>query len=256
MTVNAPMPDFTSSSMNVEEVRIEKAYAKREKRDGRYSWFNPGHLFIVQERERRLLALLQRHGFAQLETKKILEIGCGTGFWLREFIKWGARPHNITGVELLPDRVADAKQLCPEEVTIQCGSAAQLAYPIATFDLILQSTAFTSILDFNMKQQIASEMVRVMKQDGLIVWYDYHINNPWNPDVRGVKKHEISRLFPHCRVRLQRITLAPPLVRFLAPHAWVICDLLTKIPLLCTHYLGVIQKGERSAHAVSPISPS
>jgi SAM-dependent methyltransferase len=191
-----------------------------------------------------------------LETKKILEIGCGTGFWLREFIKWGARPHNITGVELLPDRVAKAKQLSPEEVTVQCGSAAALAYPNAAFEVILQSTAFTSILDSDMKRRIASEMLRVMKQDGLILWYDYHVNNPWNPDVRGIKKHEIAQLFPHCRVRLQRITLAPPLVRFLAPHAWTVCELLTKIPLLCTHYLGAIQKGEPSAHAVSAISPS
>lgn len=240
--------------MNAEEARIHEVYAKRQTADPRYSWFSPGHLFLLQERERRLLVLLQHHGYADLASKKILEIGCGNGFWLGEFIKWGARPENITGVELLADRVARAKQVCPKAVTIECGSAAQLPYPSATFDLILQSTVFTSILNACMKQQIATEMLRVLKNDGLIVWYDFHINNPWNPDVRGVKKPEITRLFPHCQVRLQRVTLAPPLVRVLAPHAWVVCELLTKIPLLCTHYLGVIQKGASRAHTLSPIS--
>lgn len=94
-----------------------------------------------------------------------------------------------------------------------------------------------------MKQQIASEMLLVVKSDGLIVWYDYHVNNPWNPDVRGVKKKEIRRLFPDCRIELRRITLAPPLARWLAPRSWLLAQLLERIPILCTHYIGIIQKG-------------
>jgi SAM-dependent methyltransferase len=236
-----------------EEARIRAAYARRQS-GSRYSWFSPGHLFMMQERERRLLALLSRHGFASLDTKKILEIGCGTGYWLREFIKWGARPENVIGMDLLPDRVAEAKRLSPEALSVQCGSAASLPFPDATFDLVLQATVFTSILDSGMKQQIAFEMLRVLKGDGLILWYDYHADNPWNPDVRGVKKREIYRLFPGCRIELQRITLAPPLSRLLAPYSWLLCCLLERIRLLCTHYLGVIQKGGSDAGAISAIS--
>jgi ubiquinone/menaquinone biosynthesis C-methylase UbiE len=235
------MDGLSPESAKVEELRIQAAYAKRQG-DARCSWFSPGHLFIVQNRERRLLALLRARGFAALETKEILEIGCGTGHWLREFIKWGAQPAKISGVDLLPDRVAKARELCPEGVTIQCGSAAKLAFPDNTFDIVLQSTVFTSVLDYEMKRQIASEMIRVVKGSGLILWYDYHVNNPWNPDVRGVKKQEIYELFPSCRIELRRITLAPPLVRFLTPYSWLACALLAKIPWLCTHYLGAIQK--------------
>jgi ubiquinone/menaquinone biosynthesis C-methylase UbiE len=236
------MVDLSSGTVEVEEARIRAAYAKRQE-DTRYSWFNSGHLFMVQERERRLLALLKRHGVVPLNIKKILEVGCGTGYWLREFIKWGARPENVTGVDLLADRVVEAKKLCPEAVRIQCGSAAELTLPDEAFDLVFQSTVFTSILDPSMRRQVASEMLRVVKKDGLIVWYDYHVNNPWNPDVQGVKKREIHQLFPECRVDLRRITLAPPLARLLAPYSWLACYFLEKLPFLCTHYLGVIQKG-------------
>jgi SAM-dependent methyltransferase len=217
-------------------------YAKRPRNDARYSWLNPGHLFIMQELERRLLTLLQRYGFTCWDTYKMLEIGCGTGYWLREFVKWGVRPENITGVDLLPDRVAAAKKLCPEAVQIQCGSAAELAFPKDTFDLVLQSTVFTSVLDASMKQQMASEMLRVVKRDGLILWYDYRVNNPWNSDVRGITRQEIYRFFPGCLIQLQRITLAPPLVRRLAPYSRLSCYVLGKVPWLCTHYLGVIRK--------------
>jgi len=236
------MDSLSPASARAEEARIRAVYAKRLRNDARYSWLNPGHLFIMQELEHRLLTLLRRYGFTLLDTYKILEIGCGTGYWLREFVKWGVRPENITGIDLLSDRVTQAKKLCPEAVQVQCGSAAELALPSDTFDLVLQSTVFTSVLDPSMKQRMAAEMLRVVKSDGLILWYDYHVNNPWNSDVRGIKRREISQFFPGCLIQLQRITLAPPLVRLLAPYSWLICYVLGKVPWLCTHYLGVIRK--------------
>jgi SAM-dependent methyltransferase len=234
--------DYQSlSPWQQEETRIQAAYARRQEND-LYSLFNAGALFMIQEEKRALLALLKRYGIVSLATKKILEVGCGTGYWLREFIQWGAYPAHITGIDLLPDHVERARELCPNTVRIDCGSAAILPFVDVTFDVVLQATVFTSILDPSMKRQIASEMLRVVKEDGLILWYDYHVNNPWNPDVRGVKKREISQLFPHCHIELRRITLAPPVTRLLAPYSWLICYLLAKIPWLCTHYLGVIRK--------------
>jgi SAM-dependent methyltransferase len=227
-----------------EEARIRGAYARRKEEDTRYSWFNPAYQFMVQQRERRLLALLSRCGFADLQSKKILEIGCGTGQWLRDFIKWGARPENVTGIDLLPDRVSKARELCPPAVRIECASAAQLPFPNESFDLVLQSTVFTSILDDAMKRQIASEMLRVVRNDGVILWYDYHVNNPWNSDVRGVKKREIFRLFPGCRIDLRRITLVPPIARWITSRSWLLASVLEKIAFLGTHYLGVIRKSE------------
>jgi ubiquinone/menaquinone biosynthesis C-methylase UbiE len=177
-----------------------------------------------------------------LKTRKILEIGCGTGYWLREFIQWGAQPANIAGLDLLTDLVSEARRLCPEGVTLQQGSAAQLKFSDRTFDLVLQSTVFTSILDIALQTEIATEMIRVLKDDGLIIWYDFRVNNPWNPDVRGIKKQEIFRLYPNCNVKLERITLAPPLARLIAPYSWLACQILEHVPCLRTHYLGVIQK--------------
>ncbi len=85
-------------------------------------------------------------------------------------------------------------------------------------------------------------MLRVLKPQGLILWYDYHVNNPWNKDVRGVKRREIRRLFPGCRITLQPVTLAPPLARLLAPYSFLLCSLLEKLRIFNTHYLGVIGK--------------
>ena len=234
--MNHQSPD----TLYVEETRIKAVYEKRC--DGTcYSWFNRGHIFLMQELERVLLTLLAQYHLTPLQTKQILDVGCGTGYWLREFIQWGADPRKVMGIDLVTDRVVQARALCPDAVRIDCGSAAQLAFSDATFDLVTQFTVFTSVLDFDMKQRIAAEMRRVVKPDGVILWYDYYVNNPWNPDVRGIPKREIAQLFPGCRLDLRRVTLVPPVARFLAPYSWLLCYALARLPYCCTHYLGVIQ---------------
>jgi ubiquinone/menaquinone biosynthesis C-methylase UbiE len=230
--------------LKAEECRIQAVYARRRSGD-LYSRFNPAYLFMVQDREKHFLKLLSGYESVPLENKKILEIGCGNGDLLRDFIKWGARPQNITGIDLLPERVAEAIELCPKLMEIRRGNAARLEFPNETFDLVMQSTVFTSVLDIHLKTQMATEMCRVLKHDGLILWYDFHMSNPSNPDVKGVQSREIKALFPRCEIRLQRITLAPPLTRLLAPYSWLACYILGRLPWLCTHYIGIIRKANR-----------
>ncbi|MBI4001535.1 MAG: class I SAM-dependent methyltransferase [Nitrospira defluvii] len=233
-----------TAPLDPEEARIRDAYARRKpsSRNGLYSFFNRGNVFMLQERERRVLSLLNQVGWSSLQAVRILDVGCGAGFWIRDLIRWGASPQHITGVDLLEQRVAEARCLSPEGVTVQCRNATALEFPDGSFDLIIQSTVFTSILDRDVRQRLAHEMLRVLRPGGLILWYDFHVNNPRNPDVRGVTSREIHQLFQGCLIRLRRITLAPPVARVLAPISWFGCQLLSAVPLLCTHYLGAIRK--------------
>jgi ubiquinone/menaquinone biosynthesis C-methylase UbiE len=235
------MTDQFSVGLESEEARIKSAYAQR-KGSSRYTWFNPGYLFYIQQLERRVLALLRAEGFNALSDKKILEIGCGHGNWLREFIKWGASPKNLTGIDLLPDRIEKATQLCPQGVDLRCGNASKLPFPSASFDLVIQFTVFSSILDVEMKKDLASEMLRVLKAEGCILWYDFYVNNPKNADTRGIRKCEIVDLFPDCHIELRKVSLIPPLTRALAPRSWLGCYALEQIQLFNTHYLGTIRK--------------
>lgn len=230
--------------MDINEVsRIKRAYKKRdlEGKKRLYSLFNPASLYMSQQRERETLKTLSRYGIDDLSDKVILDIGCGTGGVLRDFLKYGARPENCHGIDLLPDRIEVAKSLSPN-IDFICGNAEGLPYEDESFDIIICFTVFTSIFDKGMKQNLSREMLRVLKRGGIILYYDYHVDNPKNPDVRGVKKGEIRGLFPHCAINLKRITFAPPLARIIAPRSVIMCQVLEKMPLLCTHYLGVIRK--------------
>lgn len=232
--------------------RIKSVYMRRGcvTLDDRYSYFNSANLYDIQHREREILKLLAKHQMSPLADKQILDVGCGVGSLLRRLIEYGALPQNVYGIDLLSDRIEHARKISPN-IDFWCGNAEELPYENGAFDIVMQFTVFTSILDYQMKEKIAQEMMRVLKSEGIIIWFDYHMDNPQNPDVRGVRKKEIVQLFPSCDYDFRRVTLAPPLARRIAPYSWLACYLLSKIPFLRTHYLAVIKRKSRSEKSLT-----
>lgn len=223
---------------NVYKARIGQNFA-----DSKYSLFRPGELYMLQRREQATLEMLRIAGWWSLRERSILEVGCGRGQRLGDFLRWGAQSDNIAGVDLLDTFVRDAKQNYPGFKIVQT-SGHRLPFGPESFNLVYQSTVFTSILDKQLRKQIAAEMLRVLRPDGIILWYDFRYPNPKNKDVQPIGRKELIELFPNTRIYLRSITLAPPLARTLAPLSLGLCSVLEAIPALRTHYLGIITKSE------------
>ena len=93
---------------------------------------------------------------------------------------------------------------------------------------------FSSILDPRVRAAVAAEILRVVRPSGMVLWYDMRVRNPGNRDVRGISAKEVRRLFPGATVHVQSATLAPPLVRAIAPYSWLLCSLLGQLPFART----------------------
>ena len=199
-----------------------------------YSLDRPANRFLRQGQERALRKALEEIG--PLAGKRVLEVGCGSGNWLE--MMQGA---TLSGIELEPERAARAAARFPG-ADIRAGDASRLPWESGSFDIVLQSTVFSSILDPGMRRAVASEMLRVLAPGGAILWYDFFVDNPSNPHVRGVRRREIEALFPGCRVDLRRTTLAPPLARRIVPVSWKLAALLESLRVLDTHFFGVIRR--------------
>ncbi|HEY2148462.1 MAG TPA: class I SAM-dependent methyltransferase [Pirellulales bacterium] len=227
----------------IERTRILREYERRQREipDDFYSLDRPANLFNHQGQQRAVLAALAKSGMLPLRDRRILDIGCGPGRWLSHFETLEAQRENLSAIELDPHRAAVAQKRFPG-ADIRLGDASQLPWGDESFDIVSQSTVFTSILDPAMRSAVAAEMLRVLKPRGIIVWYDFLFNNPRNANVRGVGRREIRRLFPGCSVRLRRITIAPPLARRTVPISWALARALEQLRLLNTHYLGVMSK--------------
>jgi len=223
--------------------QIAARYARREARgDGgdRYSLLRPEVWCMWQERQRALLRLLsQRPG--RPADWRATEVGCGLGGNLQDLLRLGLLPAHLTGIELLPDRLAAGRAALPAGVRLLEGDAPTADVAPASQDLVLQSTVFSSILDDELQQRLAAAMWAWLKPGGAVIWYDFSVDNPSNPDVRGVPLARVRALFPACapgRFNARRITLAPPLARAW-PAAYPVFNL---IPWLRTHRLVLLTK--------------
>ena len=241
-----------ATTLDEEAGRIRREYARRanEIPQDLYSVSDPGHLFSSLQRSRGVVRVLSAAGFLPLSDRKILDVGCGHGGWLSDFESWGARRENLAGMELDPARAEVARHrlgaIHPDGTggaDIRLGDASRLPWPGESFDLVVQATVLTSILDDTMRRAVAAEMARVLKPAGVLLWYDFFYDNPRNSNVRGVRAAEIRELFPGFEARLQRVTLAPPIARRLVPLTWIGALCLEKLRVLNTHYLGVLQRG-------------
>ena len=222
--------------------RLRTEYEDRKKRFANsdvYSSFNAANLFTVQQRQRDILASLKRAGVTGLADKRILEMGCGDGGVLAEFLTFGARPQNLFGVDILPDRLASARGLLSGS-PLANADGSHLPFPSASFDIVMQFTALSSILDADLRRAICRDMLRVLRPSGLILWYDFWLN-PTNPQTHGIRPAEIRELFPACSFSFRKITLAPPLARRLVPLSWPFGLMLERLTIFNSHYLAVIR---------------
>jgi ubiquinone/menaquinone biosynthesis C-methylase UbiE len=247
----------TSFDDEAQRIRAEYVRRSREIPADYYSLGNPAILFQQQQRARVALRRLSARGFMPLEERQILDVGCGRGDWLSEFESWGAKRSHLAGIDLddsrgafaadrLCDRRDNSGNLMRPGADIRIGDASTLPWPAASFDIVLLSTVFSSILNLEMRQAIACEIERVLRPDGVVLWYDFFVNNPANPSVRGVRAAEIRALFPDFRVRLQRVTLAPPIARRLVTVSWLCALALERTTVFNTHYFGVLDRLQRN----------
>lgn len=222
--------------------RLRAEYKDRKKRfsgSDVYSSFNIANLFTVQQRQRDILSSLNRAGITDLSAPRILEMGCGDGGVLAEFLTFGARPEKLFGIDYLADRLFNARGYLPG-CHFANADGSHLPFPSASFDMVMQFTALSSILDSNLRHFICRDMLRVLRPSGLILWYDFWLN-PTNRQTHGIRPAEIKELFPDCSISFRKVTLAPPLARRLVPLSWPLALFLESLTIFNSHYLAVIR---------------
>jgi len=232
-----------------ETQRIREIFLERDRLRLEYSFFDPTHRERVLARDRSALSLLKKGGLRDLSGLDILDFGCGHGDWLIALLRWGCDPRKMTGLDLVRERIAAARLRLPLSVRLVIAGGGGLPFASDRFDLVIQSTVFSSILDGELRGRVAAELLRVLRPGGRILWYDLCVNNPANPQVRKIPLREIEGLFPGCSIHGGRRTLAPPIARLLAPRSPLLAQGLERIPAICSHRMALITKPRGGADA-------
>lgn len=216
------------------EKRVIDQYQKRKHSENLYSGG-----FYVDHVKREVASTIQEFlnkEFNDFKDLSLLEIGAGNGTNANMFLENGFKIQNIYFNELLPERIQAIKSNYPNNILYE-GNAIEI--PIdKKFDLIFQSTVFTSILNAEDRKQLADKMLGLLNPNGIILWYDFIYNNPKNKDVRKVDIFELKSLFSEASsIYYKKITLAPPIGRKVGRFYK-----LFNVPFLRSHILAVIKK--------------
>lgn len=218
--------------------KMSQVFKKRADLSSRYSLDNPGNRFNFDWLYHRIKEnLLSR--FGDLSQIRMLDLGAGELFWTEKIMELGLAPEKCIGSDLLSWRLDNGHKR-GRPINAVATSAAELAFGSDSFDLVCQLTMMTSVLDSDTRRRIASEMIRVLRPGGVILWYDFRFNNPFNPNTRAIRKAELAALFDGFPLQCEKVTLLPQLARKIGPVIYPLLKFAAAFPILRTHYLALI----------------
>ena len=170
--------------------RIRAEYAARDMAaDSPYRWDNRVYVAYMQRLERALLRSFAKTG-VELRGASVLDVGCGTGYYLHRLREYGA--DECHGVDLSESRIDVARDRYPA-LDWRVGSATELPFADAEVDIVTQFTCLSSIVDDEVRLSAAREMRRVAK--AWMLSLDMRKGSSGGTPVVGLNKRELRRLF-------------------------------------------------------------
>ena len=222
-----------------ERARVEEAFGRyRRSRRKQRAWAasRPGNVAIRDE----LTASVFAFAGQALRSGDVLDMGCGSGWWLERMVSRGIQAERLHGVDLLPDRIRGAAERVPQ-AELQTADVRHLPFEDGRFSVVTILLLLSSLADRTAMQAALSEARRVTTPTGVIVIWEPRVSNPLNRTALRVPESLVAAVLgpPVARVTL---TLLPLLARRL--HRQHQYARLAALPSLRTHRLTVHQPDE------------
>jgi SAM-dependent methyltransferase len=128
---------------------------------------------------------------------RILEVGCGTGMTLT-YLSTLPTPHELYGMDFSQTMLSQAHQKLAgvdNPYRLALGDSFELPYGENVFDVIY-STRFMHQFKHDDKKRIYAEMLRVLKQGGLVINEFYSRHSKWSLFLRGLKEYPAASQCP------------------------------------------------------------
>lgn len=190
--------------------QVRQSYQARANDETRYNSLKPVVVAQAGERRNVLTRLISNHLHVALPDARILDVGCGDGRDLNEFLWLGASAELLAGNDLQDERLAVARRRVPETVKLESGDIRRTSFKPESFDLATLFVVLMTILDDETRADVCRHVFSLVKPGGLLVVSDPIIRNPRNPDVVRITESELVKTLGVEPVYKKRLYLLPP----------------------------------------------
>jgi ubiquinone/menaquinone biosynthesis C-methylase UbiE len=216
---------------------IYQGYRASPRKRSRWTTENPGNAAIRGE----LVAGVRELASQELAfARDLLDVGCGSGWWLETLATDQSIGASLTGVDLLEERVATARHRVPL-AQIEVGDARSLSFPDGAFDIVTMFTVLSSLRTSRDVRAAVREAARVTRPGGALVIWEPRITNPLNPHTRLIRRQDLVSELPGAWLCQRSTTVLPGLARRLGRHTSRLYPELARVPALRTHRLMILK---------------
>jgi SAM-dependent methyltransferase len=135
-----------------------------------WTGLSPNDVLLRTAQERAFVELMSAP-WRDLAGLRILDVGCGSGRWLRWYLELGAEPRLVRGVDVSDCRFDEGRAInAAVEMTMIDGE--RLPFEDASFDLVTQWVCFMCVPTEAWRRRLAAEMLRVLRPGGYVFWWD------------------------------------------------------------------------------------
>jgi ubiquinone/menaquinone biosynthesis C-methylase UbiE len=221
-----------------------------------WNWTSPAGILRFKRRVEMLAGNLP-------ENAEVLELGCGTGLFTKEFV---IQPIKLTAIDISPELLDAAKQAVPaDNVSFLVDNAYDMSFADNSFDAVIGS----SVLHHLDIEQAFAEIYRVLRPGGVIRFTEPNMLNPqialqknipWLKKRLGDSPDETAFFAGQLKRRLTKhgfkeVTITPfdfvhpSIPKTLFPIVLPCCSLAEKLPLIRAIAGSLyIQAGNPSVH--------
>lgn len=177
-----------------EVAAIRRFYTERFLPTNAWVTIQPHAYLCLRQRQRRVRESLVECGLDSLEKMRsldVLDVGCGAGANLAWLVELGADPARLTGVDLVSERVAEARR---KFAGVRFLDGDILRTDVGgPFDVVMLFAVLTSVTNAAMKRQIVDRCFELLRPGGVFLFYDL-VSRREDPGTKDYKRLTFAEL--------------------------------------------------------------
>jgi glycosyltransferase involved in cell wall biosynthesis/ubiquinone/menaquinone biosynthesis C-methylase UbiE len=219
-----------------ERDRVERTYAHYAASPRKRRTWDAGNAGNAAIRDELVDTVFAVAGLELRSARRVLDIGCGSGWWLERLAAHPDIDAELYGVELQPERVRSASERVPGAVLVE-GDARRLPFEGGRFEVVSLFTVLSSLADRADAVLALHEARRVLAPGGVLLVWEPRLPNPLNRSTQLVTKRLVRDALADAEIAVRTTTVLPALARRLGPRTDRLYPHLAAIPAFRSHRL-------------------